>query len=161
MMDDRQTQYPTQIAHRDREEEKERERERGTTLNIVPCKNLQFLRKEIEISRVLIDARAVHRSTRSRESRAPAHATPTLQVHRPQYTPYIGYIDAHNYEGVGGAVFGSFETSTCASDVFGQPYLPLSGHFERLLCVRKKSGNAANFRHILRGMNADEGNIVP
>lgn len=59
------TQYPAQIACQARDNFKH-----------VLCKNLQFLWKEIEISRVLIDARAAHRSTRSRESRAPAHAIP-------------------------------------------------------------------------------------
>jgi len=58
------TRYRAQIA-----------RQAGDNFKRVLCKNLQFLWKEIEISRVLIDARA-HHSTRSRESRAPAHAIP-------------------------------------------------------------------------------------
>lgn len=94
-------------------------------------------RKEIEISRVLIDAvRVAHRfEPRSRESRRAtdgAHATPRgcmcSVVRNTRRDIYIGaapYIDAHNYEGDVGSrkrererrVFGSFAASMCVDVV--------------------------------------------
>lgn len=79
------------------------------------------------------------------------------------YTVYIGHIDAHNYErDVGVRAHSGHSRRVRVAMYSGNvPARSLRLLSKITLCVRKKRGNAVNFRHILCGMNADERNIVP